>query len=139
MKSVLKLTVLKQVAEARRFLLSEAAKITFLTVASLFTFDIWVAALGSSYLSENIDTFMGKSRFVILSDLLFIEGSMILAIGIFISVVKAWPRKQPSPKSTENTKSNGGPIQRSMHLGILVVIAGAILMGLSIIVGTLLR
>ena len=116
----------------------EATKKVFLIVSSLLIFDVLVTVLGGSYLSENIGTFLGKSRIVILSDLLFFEGEVILAIGIFIAVASAWTEMKPSSEPTTEITGNAELTRdKRIGLGILVIIVGAILMGLSIMVGTL--
>lgn len=118
--------------------LPEATKKVFLIVSSLLIFDVLVTVLGGSYLSENIGTFLGKSRIVILSDLLFFEGEVILAIGIFIAVASAWTEMKPSSEPTTEITGNAELTrEKRIGLGILVIIVGAILMGLSIMVGTL--
>lgn len=82
----------------RHLELPEAAKNVLLIVFSLLIFDVLVTVLGASYLSENTITFMGKSRTVILSDLLFLEGAVILAIGTLIAVAKTAQKIKPFSK-----------------------------------------
>ncbi len=136
----MKLTLLKRtITKVRPFELPEAAKNVLLIVSSLSTFDVLVAVLGATYLSENIGTFWGKSRTVILSDLLFLEGAVIFAIGTFIAVAKAAQKIKPFSKPSTETTVNAEQIrEKRIHPSILMMIIGAILMGLSITVGTLL-
>lgn len=130
---------LKIITKLRRLELPEVAKNVLLIVFSLLIFDVLVTVLGASYLSGNIGAFWGKSRIVILSDLLFLEGAGIFAIGTFIAVAKAAQKiKQFSKPSAEiNINAEKTPEKR-INTGILMMIIGAILMGLSIAVGTLL-
>ena len=122
----------------RRFALPEAAKNVLLIVLSLLIFDALVAFLGAPYLSKNIGTFFGKSKTVILSDLLFFEGAVIFIIGTFMAVLKFIHEKESSYESPTETTDNGGQTREGrIGTGIFVMIMGAILMGLSIIVGTL--
>jgi len=119
--------------------LPKPVKNVLLIVSSLLIFDIVVAVLGGSYLSENIGTFLGKSRTVILSDLLFLEGTVIFAIGTFIAVAKALQETKPSHLPDEESTEGGKETrEKRIHKGILLMIAGAILTGLSIMVGALL-
>lgn len=117
----------------------EAAKNVLLIVFSLLIFDVLVIVLGASYLSENTRTFMDKSRTVILIDLLFLEGAVILAIGTLIAVAKATQKIKPFSKSpTEITVDAEKTPEKRIDPATLMIIIGAILMGLSITVGTLL-
>lgn len=133
---VLKLAVLEKIIKkAKRFISPKALKNAFLLVSSLSILDVLVAALGGSYLSQNVGAFLGKSSPVILTDLLFLEGTIILTIGIFIAVARAWQEAEPKPdQSTEKNENDEDP-----HFSIQMIIVGAILIGLSITVGTLLH
>jgi len=119
--------------------LNKTVKNVLLTVLSLLIFDALVAVLGGSYLSENVGTFMGKSSTVILSDFLFIEGIVILAVGILIIVGGLAQKIKPlSEPSTETTEIGVQTLEKRINLGVFMMIVGAILIGLSITVGTLL-
>lgn len=121
-------------AKLKRFKLQKPLTIVLKIVLPLFLLDVLVAALGNFYLGENAGTFLGKSIKVNLSDLLFIEGSVVLAIGTFIEVAKAWgkPSREASTEATENVKQ----IHKRIQVGVLLLLIGAILIGLSIIIGT---
>lgn len=126
------------IAKLRRLELSEVAKNVILIVFFLLIFDVLVVVLGASYLSENTGTFLGKSRTVILSDLLFIEGAVIFAIGTFIVVAKAAQKTKPlSQPPTEITDNAEKTPEKRINLATLMILIGAILMGLSMMVGTL--
>ena len=135
----MKLTPLKRIITRLRHLeLPEAAKNVLLIVSSLLIFDVLVTVLGASYLSGNIGAFLGKSRTVILSDLLFLEGAVIFAIGIFIAVARALQETKPSSEPTTEITDNAELTRdKRINPSILTMIAGAILMGLSMMVGTL--
>lgn len=134
------LTLLKKIkTKLRRFKLPKATKKVLFIVLSLLILDALVAVFGAPYLSENIGTFLGKSKTVILSDLLFLEGAVIFAIGTFIAVLRFMKEKEPLYEtSTETTDNEEQTREKRIDAGILMIIIGAILMGLSITVGTLL-
>ena len=135
----MKLTPLKGIITKLRHLeLPEAAKNVLLVVSSLLIFDVLVTVLGAPYLSGNTGAFLGKSRIVILSDLLFLEGAVIFAIGIFIAVARAWRETKPSSEPTTEITDNAELTRdKRIRPGILLIIIGTILMGLSMMVGTL--
>ena len=126
-------------ARLRRWKLPKIARNVILVVFSLLIFDVLVVVLGASYLSENMGTFLGKSGTVILSDLLFLEGTVIFTIGTFIAVAKAAQKIKPfsEPPTEINVDVEKTPEKR-INLATLLIIIGVILMGLSITVGTLL-
>jgi len=134
------LTFLKKIkTKVRLRKLPKAAKKALLIVLSLLIFDALVAVLGAPYLSANTRTFLGKSSTVILSDLLFLEGAVIFAIGTFIALLRPKLEREPLQKpSTETTDNAGQTREKRIHLRILMMIIGAILIGLSITIGTLL-
>lgn len=126
-------------AGAKRFVLLRAGRKSILIVLVLLIFDALVSFLGASYLSENIGAFVGKSGTGIFSDLLFLEGAFILAIGIFIAVAIEW-EKNPLSKSSKETDSNSEETpEREINIGVRMIIVGAILIGFSIIVGAFLH
>lgn len=138
-KFVLKLRLLKRViAKLRDLELPETTKNILLIVSFLLAFNALVVVLGASYLSENIAAFLGKSRIVMLSDLLFLEGAVILAVGILIAVAaarqKIEPLSKPSAKTTDNADQ---PPEKMTNLGMFMMIIGAIMIGLSITFGAL--
>jgi hypothetical protein len=128
-KQFLKQRLLNKIkTKLRQFDFHEAARRVLLIVSALSVFDVVVSVL------------LGKSRTVILlSDLLFLEGTVIFAIGIFIAVARAWQETTPSSETARETTDNvEQTAKRQIHFGMLMVIVGAILIGLSITVGTLL-
>jgi len=133
------LTLLKKIkAKLRRFELPKAAKNVLLIVVSLLILDALVAVLGAPYLSANTGTFLGKSKTVILSDLLFLEGAVIFGVGTFIVVLRSMYEKLSYKPSTETSDNAGQTREKRLHPSILMMVIGAILMGLSVTIGTLL-
>lgn len=134
----MKLTPLKRIVTKLRHLeLSNVAKNVLLIVFSLLISDALVSVLVASYLSESTGPFMGKSRTVILSDLLFLEGAVIFAAGSFITFARTKLETKPSAESTTETNDNTEQTRdKQIHIGIQMMIAGAILIGLSMTVGT---
>ena len=135
------LMVLKSImARAKRFMLPKTVRKLILVVLFLLIFDALVSFLGASYLSENIGTFIGKSGTVIFSDFLFLEGSITLAIGIFIAVAVEWEKTKPLSEPSKEIDPNTEETPRKwMNIGVLMIVVGAVLIGLSITVGTLLH
>ncbi len=136
----MKLRLLKRVTtKLKHSELPETTKNILLIVSFLLAFNALVVVLGAPYLSENIAAFLGKSRIVILSDLLFLEGAVILAVGILIAVAAATqkiePSSEPSAKTTDNADQSP---EKLKNLGMLMMIIGAIMIGLSITFGALL-
>jgi len=93
-----------------------------------------VAFLGGSILTQNIGA-LSESIPKNLSNLLFLEGTIIFAIGIFIAVIKAWREPESSPAPVEETLDDKEQTrEKRMNKGVLLMIVGVILMGLAIIV-----
>lgn len=136
-----KLTLLEKTkTKLRHFKLLKTAKDVLMIVLPLLIFDTLVTLIGASYLSKNIATFLGKSRTVILSDLLFLEGSVIFAIGTFVAIIRFLYEERPSHETTTKTTENSGQTpEKQIDLSILLMLTGAVLIGLSIAVGTLPR
>jgi len=129
---------LKEVlTKLRNLELPKAVKNVLLIVLSISIVNGLLAVLGASYLSTNTGTFLGKSSTVILSDLFFLEATVILAIGIFVEVTRAMreqkPISNPSPKDTTNPREIN---TRKIHTGMLLIIVGVILIGISVVVGS---
>ena len=133
------LTLLKKIkTKVRLRKLPKAAKKVLSIVLSLLILDALVTVLGAPYLSANTGTFLGKSSTVILSDLLFLEGAVIFAIGTLIVVLRSMHEKLSYKPSTETTDNAGQTREKRLHPSILMMVIGAILMGLSVTIGTLL-
>lgn len=135
-----KLRLLKKIsAKVAHLATIKEAKNILLFVLSLLIFDVLVSVLGTPYLSENIALFLDKSRTVILSDLLFFEGTVTFAIGTFIVVLRFMQEQEPSLKPpAQITENEGQTGKKRIHDGIFMMVTGAILMVLSISIGTLL-
>ena len=123
--------------EGRHFKLSPITKKIVLIVSLLLIIDILLAVLGGPFLSERIWFFSGKSTTHMLCDLLFLEGGVIFAAGVFLAagMSELFTGRSPSrlfaaPGSSAEDVAEFRPKQYSK--GILLMIAGASLMGLSI-------
>lgn len=99
---------------------SEISKRFFKIVLFITVVNVLIAILGS-YLGIGIPFFSVKSVLYTISNLLFLEGAIILTIGGFLEIGKAY-----FPWG-----SNGS----HMSLGVFSMMLGASLVGLSVIVG----
>lgn len=115
----------------KRFRAAGTVEKILMTFSILLILDILLVVLGGSYLSENVITFLGKPKPIIFSDLLFIEGSIIFAVGAFLMIII---QNRPSPNRGSDTKQSG---KKRIHPGVFLMIVGASLIGLSIAVGTI--
>lgn len=129
---------MKRIIKVRRLELPEAARKALVIIAFLSICDALVAFSGASYLSRNIGAFLGKSPTVILSDLLFLEGVIVFATGSFIAVATATQKTEPSSNSSTDIADDAEQTPKRKNTGTLMMITGAVLIGLSITVGTLL-
>lgn len=119
------------------FTLPKVVKNVILVVFPLLILDFLVV-LAVYYLKGNSGLILGRSEVVMLSDLLFLEGIVILALGIFYSVGREiLGVKTSSEKPTEATDNAEQSREKRIHLGIFMAIVGVSLIGLSILVGTL--
>ena len=94
----------------------------FLIAALFLGADAPFAAFGWTYFGR-----LSPSLFY--SDLLFVEGSFVLVIGVFIAVARAWGER-PKPETDENENDE------TPHFSVQMMFVGAILIALSILVGT---
>jgi hypothetical protein len=123
----------KQLATKVRRIAKHAVVKKILKITSLIiVIDIIVAVLGGPFLSLNVGTFLGKSSGVILSDLLFLEGAVIFAVGAFLLLIIPF-RTSPTEGANDDKQSS----EKRTHPGIVLTIMGAILIGLSIAIGSL--
>ncbi len=120
------------------FDLSRVAENILLIISLILLFDAVVAFLGASYLGSSIGAFLGKSGIIILSDLLFFEGSIIFALGTFVLVAKALQKKKPPEPLAEQELYSEKTRRKRLHPGTIMILIGAALLGLSIVVGTVL-
>lgn len=91
---------------------------------------------------RSIAVFWGKSETTMLSDLLFGEGAITLGIGVFatvggskMSMSRQYPGQyyKEGEMMTDHVKSR----PREIRIGVLILIVGAVLLGLSVLVGVL--
>ncbi len=112
-------------AKIKQLLTRKVLKRVFLIAAFFLVADVVIAALSWT-------SFGRLSPAVFYSDLLFVEGSFILVIGVFIAVVRAWG--EPEPEADESTVENEN--DASPHFSLQMMFVGAILIALSVTVGT---
>ena len=117
-----------------------------LFVLVLLVFDVVAVKLCASYFQHvriasglNIFVSLEKSELIVLSDLLFGEGAVILGVGAFlavggskISILQQFPGKyyKEEKMTHDYLKSHSGQVR----FGILLMIVGAILLGTAIII-----
>jgi hypothetical protein len=108
----------------------------------LLIFDVLLIKLGASYLQQNFEIFSNKSETTLVSDLLFGEGAIILGVGALlaagtsiISMGKQYPGQYYKEKEMTTDYVKSRPSQ--MRIGVLLMIIGAFLVGLSILVTVL--
>jgi len=113
-------------SKTRRLFTPKVLKQVFLAAALFGVADTLISAVGWTYLGRS-------SPALLLSDLLFLEGSLILAIGTFIAVTRSWREPQSkTDQSTEESENNENP-----HFSVHMIIVGAMLIALSVVFGTL--
>ena len=122
-----------------RFELTKAAEYVLLIVSLFLISDGLVAFVAGSFLSTHVGAFLGvENNIVILSDLLFIEGALIFAVGTFIALASSMRRTNPPPEPTSEEKLEPKQIQKKPVNPIMIIILiGIVLIGLSILVGIL--
>lgn len=121
-----------------RFELAKAAEYVLLIVSVFLISDALVTFIGSSYLSTHVGAFLSATTIVVLSDLLFIEGALIFAVGTFIALASTMRRTNPPPEPASEEESEPEQIQkRPVHPIVIIVLIGIVLIGLSILVGLL--
>ena len=112
----------------KRFRTSKIIKKFFKIILIILIFNVLIAVLGP-YLSANVHFFSGKSAMHLISDLLFVEGAAIFALGAFLLASAAYSSKEKTKDSPE------GSNEKQLSPEMLFMIVGASLIGLSIIIG----
>jgi nitric oxide reductase large subunit len=117
--------VFQKVAERLRHPnFSEETRKILLVVLFLLVLDVLTSLL-APYVSESVAFFSGKSGAHVLSDLLFLEGAVIFLIGALLF---------SRMFETKRTLDSGS---KHVTLGVLLMIIGLGMIGLSIIIGEL--
>lgn len=129
--------------EGRSFNFPPEVKKIVLIVLLLLIIDIMLAGLGSLFPSERISFFLGKSATHVLCDLLFLEGAIIFVIGVFLAAGMLELFASSSPSSLFSApRSSGEDVtesrQKQFSVGIVLMFVGAILIVLSVAIGTVL-
>ena len=96
------------------------------------------ASLFHSFLSEQIMVFYGKSQIGVLSDLLFLEGAIAFAVGAFTATIRTSRHTRRRPHTEEESGNDDRKPLYEIDFWTLMIIIGAILIGLSIMIGLLL-
>jgi hypothetical protein len=108
-----------------------------LFVSFFLIFDAVAIKLGAPYLQQNFAILSGKSEITMVSDLLFGEGAIVLGVGALLaagasktSMGRQYPGQYYKEKEMTTDYVKSRPSQ--MRIGVLLLIVGAILIGLSI-------
>jgi hypothetical protein len=121
-----------------RFELTKAAEYVLLIVSLFLIADALAAFLGGPYLTTHVGAFLSASTIVVLSDLLFIEGALIFAVGTFIALASSMRRTNPPPEPAPEEELESEQIQkRPVHPIVIIIFIGIVLIGLSMVVGLL--
>ena len=112
----------------KRFMPSKIGKKLFKIILSILIFNVLIAILGP-HLSADVPFFSGKSAMHMISDLLFLEGAVIFAIGAFLEIGTAYFPEKKTRDSGEGSHEN------RISPEVLFMIVGAGLIGLSMIIG----
>jgi hypothetical protein len=121
----------------RRYDMGKTAEIVLLIVSLFFFADTVAVLFEILYLGTS--PAVSALGIVTLSNLLFIEGALIFAIGTFAAVARSMQSTKPLPPSSSAPEANLEPSQRKrMHPSVMMAFIGIILIILSVLVGTLL-
>lgn len=108
----------------------------FWVILLLSVFNVLAISLGVTFLQERIWFFSERPRVYMLSDLLFLEGAVIFAVGTFVvsavSILRIERSSSLYADSGGHTKYLRENREKHLHLGIVLISIGATLMGLSI-------
>ena len=112
-----------------------------LVVVLILVVNVLAASLCHSYFMELSWIFYGKSLTVVLSDLLFLEGAVVFAIGTIAASMKPWVSRTLRDKRTTSDIEEGLDkekeklLKNQMDFWILMIAIGVILLLVSIIIG----
>lgn len=130
------------VGKMRRFLSSRLEAKMGIIILFLLLFNVFAVSFGSSFLREKLPFLANKSEKLILSDLLFIEGAVIFAIGALIasgaSVLRIETPSSLYARPSGHVRYLREERKKQFAFGIILIIIGVALMGLSIAIGTFL-
>jgi len=110
--------------------------VSFLLVINVVAIKLWAPQF------QNFFVYSGASETSMLSDLLFGEGAAILGVGALLAAgasKKAVVRQYPGKYCREGEMTNDYVKDRpnQMRAGVLLMITGAVLIGLAITIGTI--
>ena len=107
-----------------------------LVVVLILVVNVLVASLCHSYFTELSWIFYGKSQTVVLSDLLFLEGAVVFAIGTLAASMKPWVSRGRASDVEEELDNDGEKLLKNqMDFWMLMIVIGVILLSVSIIIG----
>ncbi|MEA2089661.1 MAG: hypothetical protein U9O89_02750 [Thermoproteota archaeon] len=126
----------------RDFKVPKTVRKIVLVFLCILVFNALVAGLGTPFLCERIWFFSGKSGALVLSDLLFLEGAIIFAVGSFIAGGASILRIETP---TSLFASPGGHTEyvvesrkKQIRFGLAVMVLGGTLMVSSVVIGSFL-
>lgn len=123
--------------ELERLELPEFVKWTLLLVSFLMVFDVVLAILGATYLSETIDFFKSEVP-VVLSNLIFLEGALIFLVGAFLEFSRSSQKTTPSNQlPDEQVTKRKRLLEIILRPGAFMMLVGVVFIGLSVIIGAL--
>ena len=114
-----------------------------LVVALIFVVNVLLASLFHSHFMELSWIFYGKSPTVVLSDLLFLEGAIVFAIGTLAASMKPWVSRTSRHKRHKSDIEEGLDndreklLKNQVDFWMLMIIIGVILIVASIMIGIL--
>ena len=124
------------------FKLPRVSKKIVLAVLFLLFFNALIAVFVFSFLHENFWFFADKSAARILSDLLFLEGAMVFAVGAFVasglSIFRIESKSSLYTSPEGHVKYLRESRKKQFNFGVVLVVIGAILIGSSIVIGAFL-
>lgn len=126
----------------RRFLSSRLEAKMGIVILFLLIFNVIAVSFGISFLREKLPFLANKSEKTILSDLLFIEGAVIIFIGAAVasgaSVLRIETPSSIYASPSGHAKYLREERKRQFAFGIILIIIGAASIGLSIAISTFL-
>lgn len=128
----------------KNLIIRKLIKKFFLAVFLILTFDVFATYLLAFFRPEGIWFLSNRTELSILSDLLFLEGAIIFAIGAIVaSGMSLWHSGASSNTSDQHCAEEkpaadvGEARKKRIIPWILMIVIGACLMGLSIAIGAL--
>lgn len=132
-----------EMAEERKRRIPQSIRKILLFVVLLMVFNFFAVYWLFPFFGADLWFFGGKSKAFMFSDLLFLEGAFVFAVGALIELSASWllgkPPKNPSNQQGLGQTKDAGPSGRRVKhvtFGVLAMVVGACFIGSSIAVGT---